>query len=57
MFRRCEGQGRAGVWRSLYVFLKKPFILVIFLRGRGRGSGSPGPYLSINSSLRNQENQ
>ena len=57
MFRRCEGQCRAGVCWSLYVFLKKPFILVIFLGGRGRGSGSPDPHLSMNSLLRNHENQ
>ena len=30
MFRRCEGQGRGGVWRSLHLFVKKPMILVIF---------------------------
>ena len=40
MFSRCEGQCRAGVWRSLYVFLKKTFILVFFLGGGG-GVGGP----------------
>ena len=39
MFKRCEGQGRGGVWRYLYLFLKKPIIRVIFLGGGGGGGG------------------
>ena len=46
-FKRCEGQGRVRVWRSLYLFLKKPIILVILWRGVG--SGSPDSHLSMNS--------
>ena len=48
VFRRCEGQDRGEVWRSLYLFLKKHIILVIF-RGGGGGSGSPHPTLSMDS--------
>ena len=43
MFKRCEGQGRGGMWRYLYLFLKKPIILVIFLGGRGIRISWPPP--------------
>ena len=42
-FRRC------GVWRSFYLFLKKPITLIIF---RGSGSWSPDPHLSVDSEIK-----
>ena len=42
--------GSDGVWRSSFLFLKKPLTLVIFRGGGGvggGGTGSPDPHLSM----------
>ena len=49
LFRRCR-VGMDAVWRSSYLFLKKPITLVIF--GGGGGLDLLTPNLSMDSEIK-----